>query len=216
MTAFVQKNNPAFNREIAVQFAKQGSQYGIRGDVALCQAILETGWFKYTGSAVTPEQNNFCGMGVTSPGVKGNSFGSVELGVKAHIQHLYAYSCTDALALIDNGFYEVLVDPRYHFVSRGSAPNWTDLNGKWAVPGTNYGEDILKIYNDLVKFAAGYKEPEPPKTDTVHWAELYYNYINDNLFLVKEKRFDDNLKRGEAFALIAQLDKAWRRFPKCQ
>ncbi|MCL2771958.1 MAG: glucosaminidase domain-containing protein [Oscillospiraceae bacterium] len=147
--AFVQRNNPTFNREIAMQFEKQGRIYGIRGDVALCQSIKETGWFKYIGSAVTPDQNNFCGMGVTSLGVKGNSFTTIELGVKAQIQHLFAYACKDILPV-----GELIVDPRFGYVARGIAPNWVDLSNRWAMTAT-YGQDILKLYDDLYNFAKG-------------------------------------------------------------
>jgi N-acetylmuramoyl-L-alanine amidase len=154
MEAFVVRNNPAFNREIAAQFEKQGRIYDIRGDVAFCQSIKETGWFKYGGgTAVTPDQNNFSGMGVTSIGMKGNSFASVELGVKAQMQHLYAYACKDPLP---GG--ESLVDPRFHLITRGIAPNWQDLSNRWAMTAT-YGQDILKLYDDLKMFAASYKPP---------------------------------------------------------
>lgn len=36
-----------------------------------------------------------------------------------------------------------LYDPRFHLMRRGSAPNWEDLNGRWAVPGIGYGEQIV-------------------------------------------------------------------------
>jgi len=49
MYAFVVRHNPGFDREIARQYHDVGRLYGIRGDVALCQAIIETGWFKFGG-----------------------------------------------------------------------------------------------------------------------------------------------------------------------
>ena len=155
LNAFVQKNNPNFNPEIAGQFIQQGKIYNIRGDIALCQSVIETGWFKFEVTAVKPSQNNFCGMGVTSLGMAGNSFATVEQGVKAQFQHLYAYACRDALP---SG--EKLVDPRWSYVTRGIAPNWVDLSGKWAA-ATNYGQEILKKYDELKVFAAAYKPPMP-------------------------------------------------------
>ena len=38
------------------------------------------------------------------------------------------------------------MDPRFVLVTRGIAPQWTDLNGRWAVPGAGYGESILLDY----------------------------------------------------------------------
>ena len=180
---FVRRNNSDFNREIAVQFLKQGELYGVRGDVAFCQAIHETGWFKYGGD-VSKDQNNFGGIGATGGGAAGNTFPTVEAGAKAHIQHLFAYACKYPLPA-----GEIQVDPRYHLVTRGIAPKWTDLNGRWAVPGTTYGQSILAHFENLKAFAANRPDtkpepvpeakPEPPQvcscpkpTETAEYIEL--------------------------------------------
>jgi hypothetical protein len=34
----------------------------------------------------------------------------------------------------------------------GAAPRWIDLNGRWAVPGTTYGQRIIAIANQLLKY----------------------------------------------------------------
>ncbi|MCR8847505.1 N-acetylmuramoyl-L-alanine amidase [Rossellomorea sp. SC111] len=117
-----------------------GNLYGIRGDIAYAQAIHETNFFRFTGQ-VKPSQNNYAGIGTTGPGNDGASFATPDQGVLAHIQHLYAYASTEPLPA-----GTPLVDPRFSLVARGSAENWTDLNGKWAVPGTTYGQSILSIY----------------------------------------------------------------------
>ena len=57
-------NNKDFNPEIAMTYFKLCYKYGIDPMTAISQAILETGWFKYEGSAVKASQNNFCGLGV--------------------------------------------------------------------------------------------------------------------------------------------------------
>jgi len=84
---------------------------------------------------------------------------TVEAGAEAQIQHLFAYCCKDP---IPNN--RPVISPRFGLVMRGIAPNWTDLNGKWAVPGTTYGQDILRIYDDLTKFAATYKPNNKDET----------------------------------------------------
>lgn len=141
LTEFIRQNNPDFPAEIAEAFIAVGNRYGIRGDIALCQAILETGWFRFTGgTAVTLDQNNFCGLGVTSLGVKGHEFRTVEEGVTAHIQHLFAYATKKKLP---KG--ESVIDPRFGYVRRGVAPSWEKLSGRWAA-NPRYGRDILALY----------------------------------------------------------------------
>ncbi len=146
MTQYVQQHNPDFDPQIATAFFDVGERYGIRGDVALCQAVLETGWFRFGGgTAVTPDQHNYCGMGVVSGGLKGASFDTVEQGVEAMVQHLYAYCCKEALPE-----EATVYDPRFALVTRGCAPEWEALSMRWAM-NPNYGRDILRIYNGLLK-----------------------------------------------------------------
>ena len=147
MYQFVKSKNSSFDREIAEQFIAVSARYGLRGDIALCQSIIETGWFKYTGgTAVTPDDHNYCGLGVTVLGQKGCQFATVAEGVTAQVQHLYAYACTKAIPA-----GETLVDPRFKYVTRGIAPNWEDLSGRWAM-ASDYGTKILNMYKEMMAF----------------------------------------------------------------
>ncbi len=147
MYQFVKSKNSSFDREIAEQFMAVSPIYGLRGDIALCQSIIETGWFKYTGgTAVTPDDHNYCGLGVTVLGQKGCQFSTVKEGVTAQIQHLYAYACTKSIPA-----GETLVDPRFKYVTRGIAPNWEDLSGRWAT-ASDYGTKIMNMYKDMMAF----------------------------------------------------------------
>ena len=65
-----------------------------------------------------------------------------EEGVRAQIQHLKAYANKEPLVT-------ELIDPRFHLVTRGVAPYWVDLNNRWAVPGDQYGERVLDIYQKI-------------------------------------------------------------------
>lgn len=155
MWLFVMQRNADFPIEIAQAFYDVGQRYGIRGDVALCQSILETGWFLYTGgTAVRPEQHNYCGLGVTRKGIRGHAFKDPREGVTAQIQHLYAYASTERLP---KG--EGMVDPRFTLVSRGVASTWHDLNGRWAA-NDHYGSRILKLYADLCAFSASRQQTQ--------------------------------------------------------
>lgn len=127
--------------DLAKLYLEEGVIEGVRGDIAFAQAIKETGFFAYGGDVV-PEQNNYAGIGTTGGGVKGQYFESPRIGVRAQIQHLKAYASKDALK-------QECVDPRYKYVTKGIAPNWEDLNGRWAVPGPNYGQEILEIHQKI-------------------------------------------------------------------
>lgn len=157
-------NNTAFDVEIAKAFFKLAPKYGIDPMMAIAQSILETGWFKYAGSAVTADQHNYCGLGVTSTGVKGAAFETIEDGVTAQLQHLFAYGCKDALA---SG--EKVLDPRFSLVTRGIATYWQQLAGRWACPGydkakydtpqkameagNTYGQKILTLCKSIAATA---------------------------------------------------------------
>lgn len=152
MQCFVARHNPDFDLEIAKAYIAVGQRYGIRGDIALCQSILETGWFKFAdGTSVTPDQHNYCGLGVLRRGQKGHSFSTIEDGVTAQIQHLYAYACSSP---IPNG--EKLLDPRFKLVERGVAPTWAELSGRWAA-NDRYARSILKLFVELRRFS--YPQP---------------------------------------------------------
>jgi hypothetical protein len=144
MNEYVRTQNPS--APLLGKFYKTlGDYYGIRGDVAFAQAMLETDYFRFTGD-VRNGQNNFAGIGATGGGVRGASFSTPEKGVLAHLQHLFAYATT---AHLPNRF--PLVDPRFHLVNKGSATTWIALNGKWAVPGTSYGQSILNLYKRMTE-----------------------------------------------------------------
>ena len=88
-------------------------------------------------------------MGVTSNGIKGNSFERAQLGIRAQVQHLKAYACTEELV---NGN----VDPRFQYVARGSAPyvEWLGIQenpqGKGWAAGAGYGAKIAAILKDMI------------------------------------------------------------------
>ncbi len=156
LCSFVQQYNPDFPLEIAETYVTVCKRYGIRADIAFCQAIIETGWFKFTGgTAVTPDQNNFCGLGVTRLGLKGAQFSSIEDGVTAQIQHLFAYACRDKIPI-----GEIIIDPRFELVKRGCAPHWEDLSGRWAA-NNNYGRDILALHEKFKAFQSEIKSLIP-------------------------------------------------------
>lgn len=183
MAAYLAEKNPdaaPYALEHARLYLQDGELEGIRGDVAWAQRCLETGNDTYKGSAVTPDQYNYGGFGVTKKGEKGESFQDDFAGILVHIQHLKAYANEDPLI-------SPCVDPRFGYVHRGCSPyvDWLGQQenpantGKpkkdwvgWAA-GKNYGSKILDILERILQMPAPdvsapeEKLPAAPKEDPI-------------------------------------------------
>jgi hypothetical protein len=148
LSAFLLRHNPAlgksFTDAFVVFYIEEARAEGVNADVAFAQMCVETGFLSFQGQ-VTPDMNNFAGLGTTAPGVNGERFASPRIGVRAQIQHLKAYATDEPLK-------GELVDPRYKLVRYGSAPTVAALSGKWAVD-KNYGRKIQSIMERLYSFS---------------------------------------------------------------
>ena len=151
IAAYIISINPAaawYAKQLADTYIEEGFCEGVRGDIAAAQAMLETGNLTFAGSAVTLDQNNFCGMGVNSNGMKGCSFNTMREGVRAQIQHLKAYASKEELK-------NDCVDPRYKCVEKGCAPyvEWLgqkeNPNGRGWASGEGYGDKICSILDKM-------------------------------------------------------------------
>lgn len=160
MRAYIKKVNPKVPDSVIKMiplYITEGAAEYVRGDVAFAQSCLETGNFTFSGSAVTLDQNNFCGLGVTKTGMKGNSFSSPAEGIRAQIQHLQAYACTDRLE-------QKCIDPRYTYVNRGCAEYVEYLGiqenpkGQGWAAGRNYGQKIINILKGILSIKTSEKE----------------------------------------------------------
>ena len=142
-------------------FVNEGAAEGVRGDLAFCQSIIETNYFKFGGDVIS-DQHNYAGLGTVGGGVRGCYFENDTIGIRAQIQHLKAYGSQEPLK-------GACVDPRYNLVTpHGKAKTIEELAGKWAVPGYNtdkydslqaandandsYGYRILNVYQDIVLY----------------------------------------------------------------
>ena len=218
MRAYIKSKNPGVAQSVLDMiplYLSEGKAEGIRGDVAFAQSCLETGNFTFSGSAVTLEQNNFAGIGVTQNGVKGNSWETPQLGIRAQIQHLKAYASTKALK-------NPCVDPRFQYVARGCAQyvEWLGIQenpqGKGWAAGVGYGEKILAILNSIIG-AADLSEikdsnltPESPMPYSVKVAAADLNirtgpgtnyaktgkYTGKGIFTIVEERPGEGSSKG--------------------
>lgn len=144
---------------LAEIFLDEGKKEGVRGDGAFCQTMIETGYLKFGGD-VQPDQHNYAGLGATG-GVPGLSFPDDRTGIRAQIQHLKGYATINPLN-------QECVDPRYKYVTKGCAPTFEQLSGKWAVPGysgyasleaaraakDSYGDHIVQLLDKAVNMEA--------------------------------------------------------------
>ena len=162
MQVYIKKVNPQVSDSVIKMiplYITEGAAEYVRGDIAFAQSCLETGNFTFNGSAVALSQNNFCGMGVTNTGMKGNSFKTPAEGIRAQIQHLQAYACTDRLK-------QKCIDPRYTYVNRGCAEYVEHLGihenpkGQGWAAGRNYGQKIINILKGILSIKTSEKESD--------------------------------------------------------
>ena len=126
---------------LAEYYVRYCAEAGLRADLLWAQMIHETGFGMYGGDVLS-EQNNYVGIGATGGDEPGASFPTAEAGVIAHVAHMVAY----VYASSPVSWADATTDPRFDLVNpRGAASVLADLNGRWAVPGTTYGESIEAI-----------------------------------------------------------------------
>ena len=125
-------------------YISEANALGIRPEVAFAQMCDETGFLRF-GGQVSIGQDNFAGIGALDSGGAGATFASVQQGILAQVEHLYAYAATSPLPAGCNP----AVDPRFGMVTRGSAPAVEDLSGTWASSST-YGNDLINMINAIL------------------------------------------------------------------
>lgn len=133
-------------------FVEEGAAEGVTGDVAFMQSIVETAWFRFSGS-VPAASNNFAGIGATDTNPTPALFPDARTGVRAQIQHLRAYADPTAVSCTVPPLHNPCVDPRFNLVvPKGKAPTWNVMgNGNWATAST-YANSILSLYEEARAF----------------------------------------------------------------
>ena len=135
-------------------------------------------------------------MGVTSNGMKGNSFDTPQLGIRAQVQHLKAYASTDVLK-------NACIDPRFRYVTRGCAEyvEWLgqkeNPDGKGWAAGAGYGEKILSILKGIHGTAGGTSKPaEAWYRVRKSWADASSQKGAFKPYLVRVSIPDLNIRKG--------------------
>ncbi len=135
------RDNPSLDLAKFVRiYAEEAKAEGVKPEVAFAQMCHETGFLRFGGSVV-PDQCNFAGIGATGGGVRGDSYDSARIGIRAQIQHLKAYASTELLK-------NPQVDQRFKYVTRGCAPTVEGLSGTWAMD-PSYATKILSFLGQM-------------------------------------------------------------------
>lgn len=146
--------SPGTAAEIVTAYARIGETQRIAGDGALAQACHETDCFTFPNQ-VPAEAHNPAGIGATNDGVSFRVFPDWPTGIAMHFSHLEAW------ANLSGGERSI----RYREVqaaakAKGYARTWRDLGGRWAVPGTGYGDGIERHWQGiLAEKEAGMAKP---------------------------------------------------------
>ena len=150
--------SPVAVPDLAAAFIDEGAAQGVRGDIAFAQSMLETGYLRY-GGQVKPADLNFSGLGACDSCSRGLAFTSAQLGVRAQIQHLYAYAAAGADPAV---LARPLADIRFTYVRPyGKAALWEQMgNGNWAT-GQDYANKVLTVWRSMLAFNG---IPVPPGT----------------------------------------------------
>ena len=134
----------------AQYYIEEAAAEGINSDVAFAQMCLETGYLRF-GGLVQPEFHNYCGLGAMDKDNPGCQFETMQMGVRAHIQHLQAYATTADVEL-----KQELVDPRYSWVHKTKyIQTIFELTGTWAMD-PEYGnkiDSILTAMEDYIQYS---------------------------------------------------------------
>jgi hypothetical protein len=142
----IRPHNAAQADTIAAAYVRDGAAIGLNADLALAQACHECKWFT---SHHWTEQNDPCGLGVTSDDAPGATFATLDDGIKAHYEHLACYALTADPPVI--GEWGML-DPRHGF--HDGMPRVMDLvrpGRAWASPGDGYAAAIVAIANRVLE-----------------------------------------------------------------
>lgn len=136
----------AYEKEIDLKkfcekYCEEAKKAGVRVEVAFCQAMLETGYLKFSENGkVKANQFNFAGIGAINKDAEGERFASVQEGIWAHVQILKGFATTEKRSEKAEKIFKI--------AKKGCAPNVEDLTGTWAID-RKYDEKLKDLMTKL-------------------------------------------------------------------
>jgi len=131
-------------------YADAGQQLGVRADLAIAQAALETGYFQHF-PAGPGGRNNFAGIAVYDGQNRGAGFPTASDGVAAHVALLREFADPD------------FKDAPVHATEPGCCPTVGSLTGVWATD-PSYATTLLSIYDAMLAYAGVTPDGPAPGT----------------------------------------------------
>ncbi len=132
--------------DLIALYVSEGDAEGVRGDLALAQAVLETGYFTNSDTA----NNNFAGIAHYDGAASGAGFSDPIIGVRAQIQLLKKYALGNDAPLTNAD-----VAPN----AGASATTWGGLAGTWA-SATTYWTSLSSVYESMLTHAGSTPDPD--------------------------------------------------------
>jgi murein DD-endopeptidase MepM/ murein hydrolase activator NlpD len=134
--------------DLIALYVSEGDAEGVRGDMALAQAVLETGYFTNSDTS----RHNYAGIAHYDGTSSGAPFASPIIGVRAQIQLLKKYALGNDAPLANPN-----VAPR----AGASATTWGGLAGTWA-SATTYWTSLSSVYESMRARASTTPAPADP------------------------------------------------------
>lgn len=125
--------------DLIALYLSEGDAEGVRGDMALAQAVLETGHFTNSDTS----RHNYAGIAHYDGTSSGTPFASPIIGVRSQIQLLKKYALGNDAPLANPN-----VAPR----AGASATTWGGLAGTWA-SATTYWTSLSSVYESMLAHA---------------------------------------------------------------
>lgn len=122
--------------DVLAIYRSEAEAEGVRGDLAIAQAVHETGWFTSADAA----RNNYAGIRHYDDSASGDTFPDVATGIRAHVQLLKKYAAGNDVAL---------AHPDVAPWAAARATTWAELAGTWAT-SADYWSAISRIYDTMV------------------------------------------------------------------
>ncbi|QTH43096.1 glucosaminidase domain-containing protein [Cohnella sp. LGH] len=216
LLAYARRRNPQ-SPDVSESYVRLGKLYGIRGDVAYCQAAYDTRW--WTSELAGPEW---------APQVRAQW--ADEEAIEIRMQMLYALATFRPFP----SEAKVADDRQIAHIERsgwrGKAACWEDLSGKWSHSGNvGYGRYVVAMWRGVLEWDGQGVPPKLPvyrqeftpsvrtavrKTGTVDWSSFVSEQmkwlLHRQLLPVPAPHPDRKVTWEELAALLRQWENSRR------